>query len=187
MTNSNSKTLSTAKTSFPSDKTPYRHFFCKECNISVEICVSCDRNQIYCGSCSSLCKKRRIKKARTKYAGSARGKRARSAQSKNRYKRKKREAKKDFQGDHSSPSCPPSVTDPSPAILLAQGVQNENSLFNRDEKTTLSQVSKNGKKQVVCAFCHKECAPYRRPSGSWRKSAKIWEKSALYSKGGPPT
>ena len=85
MSNYKVKRHRAAETSIPCDKLPYRHFFCRECKISVNICVRCDRGQIYCEICQNLCKKKRIKKARKKYNESPKGRKKKSGQNQRRY------------------------------------------------------------------------------------------------------
>ena len=118
----------------------------------MNICVRCDRGQIYCEICQNLCKKKRIKKARKKYNESPKGRKKKSGQNQRRYNRPKKQEKKDFQGDRGSPLNSDSISNAPPVISLAEGVKNESHTFNRDSEKAKPRISENKEVKVVCAF-----------------------------------
>jgi len=150
----------------------------------LNICVCCDRGQIYCPECQELSRKIRKQKANKKYKRSVRGRKNKSGQNQRRYNRLKTNKELEFKGDRGSPLNSDSISSAPPAISLAEGVENESHTFNRDSEKAKPRVSENKEVKVVCAFCSKECAPYRRPEVPWRQVRQLWFRRGLYSKRG---
>ncbi len=150
----------------------------------MNICVCCDRGQIYCPDCQELSARKRKQKANKKYKQSVRGRKKKSEQNQRRYKRLKDQEKNTFQGDRGSPLNSNSISSAPAAILLAEGVKNESCIFSGDSEKTKPKISENKKVTVVCAFCDKECAPFVRPSVPWRQVRRMWFRGRFYPAGG---
>jgi hypothetical protein len=185
MSHSNEKNSILPKTSLPSEQLPHRHFFCRLCSISLNICICCDRNQIYCKNCQIISAGVRIRSAQKKYNKSGKGRATKRGQNKRYYKRRVMHAKKDFQCDRGSPleNLPvldlPPVSSVTAVPALAEGVYGEPNISNKDDKEQLHQDNKFKVNFTVCSFCGKKCALFRRSGAPWRQEKKVWLKKFL--------
>ncbi len=169
-----------------SDTRPYRSYMCRRCEVTVNICIKCDRGQIYCKPCKPIAKKIRTNKAQSKYNKTFKGKHARSGQSKRyRIKIKKKQNLKTiepkFEGDRGSPEEPSSGTPISqPMLAEKKGKSDE----KKEESFTKYQTKET---LVVCHCCGGVCAPFMR-RGPWtRKKSLFWfKKYTLRHRGGDP-
>jgi hypothetical protein len=179
-----------SNSSLPSEQLPHRHFFCRLCSISLNICICCDRNQIYCKNCQTISADARIKSAQKKYKLSRNGRMKKRGQNKRHYKRRINKNKKGFQGDRGSPlennpvlDLPP-VSIPTASPTLAEGFYVEPNISYKDDKEQLLEPNKFKVHFSICSFCDKKCSPFRRSSAPWRQEKKMWAKKIFYLNGG---
>lgn len=163
-----------------SDTRPYRSYFCRICQTPVNICIRCDRGQIYCQSCQPKAKNSRIRKAKSKYNKTSQGKRLRSFQCKRYRIRKKQNLSPSpkFEGDRGSPPNPSPVTPTS----LPEWAEKKEEGDERKEERFPKWESKAP--FVRCHWCGGWCAPHVR-RGPWRrKKALQWFKNHPFQRRG---
>lgn len=163
-----------------SDTRPYRSYFCRICQTLVNICIRCDRGQIYCQCCQPKAKSIRFRKAKSKYNKTSQGKRLRSFQSQRYRLRKKQNLSPSpkFEGDRGSPPKPSPVTPPT----LPEWAEKKEEGDERKDETLSKGESKVP--LVWCHWCGGCCAPFVR-RGPWnRKKALQWFKKHPFQRRG---
>jgi hypothetical protein len=151
-------------------------FCCLICLVHVLICSCCDRGNIYCPSCADARKQHRIRKARSRYRSTLRGRIIRSLGEQRRRARPRSRTPtfaEDSVGDRGSTVADHQVNSPFPGPD-AQGKGGLNGsasgVLSPGWRPSLRRQALEG--FVVCAFCRKVCGPLerQRPLGRRRRA-----------------
>lgn len=156
--------------------TSARRYCCLICLVHVLICSCCDRGNIYCPPCAVTSRQRRMRKARSCYRSTLRGRIVRSLGEQRRRAKRRSQATaptEDSVGDRGSTSADHQVNTPEPGPV-AQGNGGWNgsasAILSLGWRPSLRRPTLEG--FVVCAFCRRICGPLERqkPLGLRRRA-----------------
>lgn len=155
-----------------------RQFLCARCEVVVDICNHCDRDNRYCPACSPQARKESQTKAQSRYRTSEMGKKVRRLQAQ-RYRHVRKNQK--TEGHHSS-LLPTSVATPDTGVQAPLPEPETSTPDCRSEPSAhfpQSEFSdlcsqKTLRSQVSCDFCKQTFNSFQRLRGQWRHQKKNW-------------
>jgi len=161
---------------------PHRRYACAACRVSVVLCSSCDRGNIYCPSCAPGKRRERVSRAQHRYRLSEHGRKTRRVAA----KRRRSELSAGRVGDRGSPQSEAqgnaSSGQPRPAGEPVHETQSvpRFALAKHFPRIPTAPIS------LQCAHCGQPCSHFSRQGSGFRFAAWKAAQRRRFTLRGPP-